>query len=96
MRTRKAKGKKPGIVTLTEGDILHICHEYLRQQGYDIGQRMVMKIPLKSEDKRRQKLEIMFEMETLPDQVLVFKKPKAKSKAKPRSIFSDWKPTNET
>lgn len=91
MRTRKARGKKPGVVTLTENDILHICHEHLRAEGYDLGKRMIMKVPYKSEPgKRRKNLEIEFEMDTLPEIK------KQKQKIKPRSIFSKWEPTDES
>lgn len=86
MRTRKAKGKKPAVVTLTESDILDICHQHLRDEGYDLGKRIVMKIPLKSEEKRRQKFEIMFEMESLPDKV----------KPTHRSVYSKWEATDES
>lgn len=91
MRTRKARGKKPGVLTLTEKDILDICHDHLRAEGYDIGTKMMMKIPLKTEPgKRRRNLEIEFEMNVLPE---IKQK---KRKVKPRSIYSEWKPTNES
>lgn len=91
MRTRKGRGKKPGVVTLTESDILHICREHLRAEGYDLGSSMIMKIPLKTEPgKRRKNLEIEFEMDTLPEIK------KQKQKIKPRSIFSKWEPTDES
>lgn len=94
MRTRKAQGKKPGVVTLTEKDILHICYEHLRAEGYDLGTKMLMKVPLKTESgKRRRNLEIEFEMNTLPNTLPEIKK--QRKKIKPRSIFSDWKPTDE-
>jgi hypothetical protein len=94
MRTRKARGKKPGVLTLTESDILTICHDHLRAEGYDLGSSMIMKIPLKTEPgKRRRNFEIEFAMNVLPE---IKKKEQEKRKIKPRSIFSEWKPTNES
>lgn len=86
MRIRKAKGKKPAVVTLTESDILDICHKHLKFEGYDIGKHIVMRIPLKIADKKRQKLEIMFEMEKIPEKI----------KPTHRSIYSKWKATDES
>jgi hypothetical protein len=85
MRTRKAKGKKPAVITLTESDILDICHKHLKAEGYDIGKRIMMRIPLKTAEKKRQKLEIMFEMERIPEKI----------KPTHRSIYSKWEATDE-
>lgn len=86
MRIRKARGKNPAVVTLTESDILDICHNHLRAEGYDLGKSIVMKIPLKTADKKRQKLEIMFEMESIPEKV----------KPTHRSLYSKWEATDES
>jgi hypothetical protein len=53
MRSRKAKGKKPAVVTMTEGEIVDACLKYLADKGIVTGDTCWLKIDTTKEPKRR-------------------------------------------
>ena len=66
MRFRKARGKKPAVVTLTELDIVEACYQSLMSQGHKLNDRSIMVHRYPSKDKsgkkRRGKVELQFEL----------------------------------
>lgn len=90
MRQRKAKGKNPAVITLTEEDICRICREHVESLGCELGKRMIIQVPYAALPgvKRRKKLEIAIDVKSLPDA------PKENTRIIPRTIYSNWKPTD--
>ena len=66
MRTRKAVRKFPPLIFLDENEILEACELYLKQKGYNLGNKMYFKIRFPKKDKlgrqRRSKVETAFEL----------------------------------
>lgn len=92
IRVRKARGKRPAAVTLTEDEIVHICIEHVRELGYEVDNSIILKVPFAPTEgkKRKQKLEISVNIKSGEDAEF---SSIPKKKAEPRSIFSPWKPT---
>jgi dihydroneopterin aldolase len=66
VRFRKAKGKKPGQVTMSDGEIMDCCYQWLRSKGYNLAERSVMVIANSTTDKagrrRHAKVEVRFDL----------------------------------
>ena len=63
MRTKKPRGKKPGVITLTEKDVLTICRRHLEAEfngwpDVHLGSACYVKI-----NKENSKVEFAFEFE---------------------------------
>lgn len=47
MRFRKGRGKIKDKVSLTEGEIVQACHEFLQKRGYVLSKTSYLKIPIR-------------------------------------------------
>jgi len=47
MRFRKGRGKVKDKVSLTEGEIVQACHDFLEKKGYRLSNVSYLKIPIR-------------------------------------------------
>jgi hypothetical protein len=71
MRVRKARGKKPAVVTLTEDEVVEACCRYVEKSGHSIDSRIWLAIHKGKKDKlgrkRRGKVEFVAEIHSKED-----------------------------
>lgn len=74
MRTRKAKGPRKALVTLTETELIDAGFAFLESRGYKLGKMCYLKVPARHEERRdsrgrkipRRKVELVVEVEQFP------------------------------
>jgi hypothetical protein len=58
MRTRKSRGKKPAVVTLTEAEIMQACAQFAERKGFKLAPMSYLKVFRG----KRSKVEVVLEL----------------------------------